>query len=396
MAPRAARTALCAALAAVLAAGFPENRADCDSSNRACIAGDESMALDFQLVTEEMPVYEWTAERGVLNPDIQTDWSLPDGYEIDYTGGYVPPPADYVAPTRFVNSAGQTAFIELEATVAVTDAGFVPENISVLPGTTVTWDLQTFETASVRSTDGGVSINSGPINRNWAPTFQMRFDAEAEYEYHNDEVPGWKGGHNGRITVSSYNCSSYASCTTCLIYPQCMWCPGNVSCIERNVATNMPLDDGVVAAIPFVQDREYQFIRFMEGYSLQLARMVLTWFPWPPIRRNPKPVPPQEVPAYLDPVSSDQCTAYMRTRDAATCDNYIVPPPKNRVTGIETDRPQLDEWSACYEHVIETWAKPDMPPPVPWQGWPAHAHMARWGPRRGPRGGTGVVLRRHL
>lgn len=349
---------------------FPVDRYECASDNNPCTVGTYFMSADFPV-----RVTEYTSppmgEIGVLNPLVDAAYTLTEGYEIDFTGGLTIPPAEYVAPTAYRNTAGMTAFVDMEVTISINDTHFTPENVSVLPGTTVTWVLNTFETVNVRSEDGGAAINSGPINRNWSPTFKVTFTEEAVHEYRNAEIEEWHGTFKARVRVENYNCSSYITCSTCLAYDQCIWCSGNSSCIERDPTSNLPLDTNNVVKIPHIDGREYQSIKFMVGYNIRTAQMEIDWYPWPPYRNNPRAVQASEVPSYFDPTSSDQCYAYMRTRDASQCEDYATPPPKNRVAGIETPgRPTLEDFFKCYHHLSTSWTKPDLAPPTAWEAWP--------------------------
>jgi len=358
----------------LMAQPFPDDRAQCDSSEDACTVGLAWMASVFpvRVNSYEPPPQGY---HGILNPDVGGEYLLPGDYEIDSTGGLVPPRAEYRAPEQYFDGAGNIAFVGTDVTVKVTSAGFTPANISVLPGTTITWALDTFETVRIRSDNDGMGFDSGPINRNWAPTYAIQVRREAEYTYTNAEQPSWKMGFGGRIAVVRYNCSSYQTCTTCLAYTQCLWCSGNGTCLERNSSTNLPLDSEPVVAISYVAGRAYQSIRYMEGYNAKLARVQYDWYPWPPYRRVPKPVADSLIPSYFDPLSSDQCSAYMRTRDGSQCEDYANPPLKNRVHGVETARrPTLTDFFACYDHVSSTWAKSDLAPAIPWDAWPAAPH----------------------
>ena len=49
--------------------------------------------------------------------------------------------------------------------------------------------------------------------------------------------------------MEGYNCTAYDSCTSCLIYPMCMWCAGDEKCGERNETNNMPVATNVIAKI---------------------------------------------------------------------------------------------------------------------------------------------------
>ena len=345
---------------------FPDDRSLCDSSSIPCMVGGYQNAAEFPVrrVTRPDPVVN-EGFTGILNPINQDRWLLPDGFNIDYTGGLQLPPEDYVEPTSYTNDEGDTAFIGMNVTIVVNDTHYNPNSVSVLPGSTVTWLLETFETVGIRSDDGGIAFDSGPLNRNWSPTFSIVVHQEAVHEYGNPQIESWREGFRGRLVVSAYNCSTYTSCTTCLLYDQCVWCGSNTSCIERDPVTNLPLDTGIVAQLDYVDIREYQRIRYMEGYDLRTASDVIAWFPWPPIRRNPRKIPDSEVPEYFDTVSSDMCSAYKRDRVVETCEDYPVPPPKNRVHGIETaNRPTLDEFFMCYEHLMTSWSRPDLPDPI--------------------------------
>ena len=352
---------------------FPDDRSHCDSSDPACSIGTYEMAARFPVRTQGVvQVSGFEGDTGILNPLVDAQWVPAEGTKIDYTNPLPWPDEPYKTPTTYENNQGYTAFVGKVAVIVVNDTHFFPQNVSVLPGSTVTWQLDTYETVNVRSDDDGVSFNSGPFNRNRSPNFVVTFNDERTYTYHNAETAAWRNTFKGNIIVENYNCSSYTSCMTCLAYNECLWCPGNGTCFERNVTTNFPIDEGVVAKIAYIEDRDYQSIRYMEGYNLKTASFETDWFPWPPIRKNPRAVPSSLVPAYLDPTSSDSCYAYMRTRDATQCSDYSDPPPLNRVQGVETpNRPELTQFFSCYEHLSHTWTMPDIMPPVAWTAWPA-------------------------
>ena len=320
------------------------------------------------LVTSYDQVFA-TGFMGVLNPQILDTLAKPDGYEIDYSGGLTLPPEDYEPLRSYTSTGGDVAFVDLEVRVIVNDTAFSPPFISILPGTTVIWIMETYESASIRHEAESPTFSSGPLNRNWALTYNYTFHEEGTFPYRNAEKQGGNA-FAGRVVVTAYNCSSYTTCTTCLAYSQCLWCGGNGTCMERNVTTNLPLDDEPVVAIPYDDSREYQSIKYMFGYNTKLAIERFDWYPWPPIQRNPRPVQDRLIPSHFDPISSDQCYAYLRTRDASQCDNYETPPAKNRVHGRESaDRPQLEDFFSCYDHLIATWAQPDVETPVPWTAW---------------------------
>ena len=118
------------------------------------------------------------------------------------------------------------------------------------------------------------SFDSGALNRNWQSKYVLEFFELGVLEYDNVALPPWRGQFSGRIIVSDYNCSAYETCTSCLIYPQCMWCSGNNTCIERNATNNMPIDTGVVVKTPFVrvsEGKEYEHAKYMEGYNPRTA-----------------------------------------------------------------------------------------------------------------------------
>lgn len=352
--------------AQTMTANFPVDRSLCPSDNIACMMGTFINAAEFpaRMVTRPDPVVN-EGYLGTSNPLTQTQWLLPEGFVVDYTGGLQLPPETYRAPEAYVNEDGASTYVGLNVTILVNDTHFTPQRVSVMPNTTVTWLLQTFETVLIRSDDDGGAFNSGPINRNWMPRYVHVFDQEGVHDYRNAEVEAWQGDFTGRIEVKAYNCSTYADCMTCELYSQCIWCPGSNKCMERNPATNLPLDSYVVINLPFVQGREYQGARYMEGYDLRTASNIIAWFPWPAIRRVPRKIPDSEVPTYFDPLSSTSCIAYKRNRAAENCSDFPAQPPKNRVHGIERpNRPRLSEFFMCYDHLMTSWSKPDLPVPV--------------------------------
>ena len=368
---------------------YPTDRSECPSDDNGCTVGYAWMAAEFPIRPGSD---EW--ENGILNPGGFEDalniyglssgytgkpvaeavaegditYLLPEGYEIDFTGGLVIEQATYVQPPSYVGGTGDTFFAGSTARVVVNATHFTPQDISIRPGATVSWELETYETISVRSDDNGTSFASGPINRNWEPTFQLTFNEEGVYPYYNAEELFRSEGYQGRITVTDYNCSWYTSCTTCLMYDECFWCPGNGTCWERNLTNNLPLDTGPVVAVE--PQEEYQMARWTYGYNTRTALFQFDWYPWPPYRRNPKPVPRNLIGTYFDTIASDRCYAFMRTRDAAQCEDAIVTEPRNRLHGIETPgRPILDDFFMCYAHVTQTWARPDLEKPTSFEGW---------------------------
>jgi len=50
----------------------------------------------------------------------------------------------------------------------------------------------------------------------------------------------------GSVLVRPLICSQLTECTACLLYVQCIWCAGNATCFARDVATNMPVDTGMI------------------------------------------------------------------------------------------------------------------------------------------------------
>ena len=352
---------------------FPDDRENCHSSDPSCMVGTRWMADEFSI---RVPTYIFP-QRGFTGKPVaeavaegDITYLLPEGYEHDFSGGLEAEPARYTSPDRYVGYSGDTFFPSLNVTVVVNDTHLVPSHISIMPGTTVSWDLKTYETVNVRSNDNGASFSSGPINRIWASLFSLQFNTEGTFPYRNVEVPSYQGGFEGTITVAAYNCSLYTSCTTCLLYDMCLWCPSNGTCHERNTSTNIPLDTGPVISV--APQEEYEAARYMFGYNTRAATYRFDWYPWPPFRRNPKPIPGSLIPSYYDPIASDTCTTYMRTRDAAQCEDIGYLGDRARVHGVETaSRPVLEDFFACYAHVSETWARPDVPAPTPWTTWSA-------------------------
>ena len=203
--PRIA-VALVAVLTRLLSAQtFPEDRSLCPTDDLACMVGEVAFATDFPLrvtnyVAPDRGFTGTSVADAVAAGDIT--YLLPEGYVIDFTGGLATESARYVAPSKYVGDNGATYFPDMTATVLVNDTHFDPADISILPGTTVTWELQTFETIDVRSSDGGAAFASGPINRNWGSTYTVVFDELGEHAYRNVEEPEWTGAFNGRVTVT--------------------------------------------------------------------------------------------------------------------------------------------------------------------------------------------------
>ena len=351
---------------------YPMRRGDCPSDFKACIVGDREMADMFDINTERPMVQDLQAT-GMFTIE-EKSYTLPEGYVIDYTGGLGSMAGRYVVPDQYENADFGITFIKKEVTIRVTEDSFQPANVSIQPGTRLTWFLDTYETVHLRSDDDGKTFDSGRLNRNWAPDgYTVVFDHEFKpigYENIAKEVweypvreDGTSGRPRGRLGVEGYNCTAYDSCTSCLIYPMCMWCAGDEKCVERNETNNMPVATNVIAKIApgtWDEDKDYEFIRYTSGYSMELDADIMGWFPYPSQRRVPRVVPDREVPDYLEPVRSDSCSLYLNTRNAEICPDYKTPPPKDRIADwVETpDRPQLAHFLACYYHLRETWAQP--------------------------------------
>lgn len=365
---------------------YPINRADCDTRDIGCMAGSLELAMEFEQRTEE-PYFSALVAEGMepLNFDFNKRFLPPPGTTIDFSGGIKLPPQPYEAPDSFLTPTGSKSYVVTDITVRVLTDSFDPPDITIQPGSKVTFQLDTFETVHIKSRPpaeksaekpSSFSFDSGSLNRNWKPEgFELVIDEPGVIEYDNIALEPWEGRFGGRISVTGYNCSSYATCTSCLIYPQCIWCSANATCIERNVTTNMPMDSGVVVKVPYVEvseDKTYEHAKYMLGYNARTVKWEYTWYPWPPIRRNnPKPIDLSILPAFLTPTSSDKCWGYLSTRDASQCPDYKTPPPLNRVHGRETpNRPTLVDWFACYEHLAATWTAPELPEPQPFTQWP--------------------------
>jgi hypothetical protein len=338
------------------------------------------------MLTEE-PVFETLKDDGIeflreAMANRKRKFIPPEGTIIDYSGGRKLPPAPYKVPESYTNKDGGTTFVTKDVVIRVTSSSFEPTHSIVQPGSTVTFSLDTFETVHVKTQKTpqmtNLSFDSGAMNNNFGTKRFVFRPAEVGFiHFDNIALAPWEGRFSGTMSVSTYNCSSYTTCTSCLIYTECVWCGGNGTCIERNVTNNYPYDTGVVVEVPLVEvgAKFYSHIRFMEGYITKDQRYEFDWYPWPPIRKNnPKPVSRNAVPAYFEPTESDSCTAYFPSRNADQCPDYKIPPPVNRVNGTESsDRPSLTDFFACYEHVRATWSVSDVPEPVAWKEWPAEA-----------------------
>ena len=366
---------------------YPVDRGLCDSRDVPCRAGTRRLAAEFpQMLTEE-PVFENLQDYGIefLREAIfnrKRKFIPPEGTIIDYTGGRKLPPAPYKVPESYTNKDGGTTFVTKDVVIRVTSGSFEPTHSIVQPGSTVTFSLDTFETVRVKTRATpemtNLSFDSDFMNHNFGITSFVFRPAEVGFmHFDNVALAPWEGRFSGTMSVSTYNCSSYTTCTSCLIYTECVWCGGNGTCIERNATNNLPYDTGVVVSIPYVEvsaTRFYSHIRYMEGYVTKTQRFEFDWYPWPPIRTNPRPVDRSQVPTYFEPTESDSCSAYFPSRDAEQCPDYKTPPPVNRVHGKESeDRPSLPDFFACYEHVRATWSVSDVPEPVAWTEWPAEA-----------------------
>ena len=367
-------------------AGYPIDRSECDSRDIPCMAGTRRLAGEFELMMTVAPIITLVAE-GMENLffDKTKKFTPPEGTIIDYSGAYNLLPAPYTQPETYENTDGGTTFVTKDVVIRVTSSSFEPTHSIVQPGSTVRFALDTFETVHVKTVETpqmtNLSFDSGAMNNNFGTTSFVFRPAEIGFiHFDNVALAPWEGRFRGTMSVSTYNCSSYTTCTSCLIYTECVWCGGNGTCIERNATNNYPYDTGVVVEVPYVEvspTKFYSHIRYMEGYDTRTTTYEFDWFPWPPIRKNnPKPVNKDAVPAYFEPTESDSCTAYFPSRDADQCSDYKTPPPINRVNGIESwDRPSLPDFFACYEHVRATWGVSDVPEPVAWKEWPAEAKV---------------------
>ena len=367
-------------------AGYPVDRSECDTRDIPCMAGTRRLANEFALMMTVEPIITLKAEGMEILQDALANrkrrFVPPEGTIIDYSGGYNLLPAPYEAPQTYENKDGGTTFVTKDVVIRVTSSSFEPTHSIVQPGSTVTFSLDTFETVHVKTQKTpqmtNLSFDSGAMNNNFGTKRFVFRPAEVGFiHFDNIALAPWEGRFSGTMSVSTYNCSSYTTCTSCLIYTECVWCGGNGTCIERNVTNNYPYDTGVVVEVPLVEvgAKFYSHIRFMEGYITKDQRYEFDWYPWPPIRKNnPKPVSRNAVPAYFEPTESDSCTAYFPSRNADQCPDYKIPPPVNRVNGTESsDRPSLPDFFACYEHVRATWGVSDVPEPVAWKEWPAEA-----------------------
>jgi len=370
-------------------AGYPTDRSDCDTRDIPCMAGTRRLANEFELMMTVAPIITLEAE-GMEMLELallgrKRKFVPPEGTIIDYSGGYDLLPAPYEAPQTYENKDGGTTFVTKDVVIQVTSSSFEPTHSIVQPGSTIRFSLDTFETVHVKTLKTpqmtNLSFDTGPMNNNFGTKSFVFRPAEVGFiHFENVALAPWEGRFSGTMSVSTYNCSSYTTCTSCLIYEECVWCGGNGTCIERNVTNNYPYDTGVVVEVPYVEvspTKFYSHIKYMEGYVTRDQSYQLDWYPWPPIRRNnPKPVEKNAVPAYFEPTESDSCTAYFPSRDADQCPDYKTPPPVNRVNGTESwDRPSLPDFFACYEHVRATWSVSDVPEPVAWKEWPAEAEV---------------------
>ena len=362
-------------------AGYPADRSECDTRDIPCMAGTVRLGLEFELMMKERPVTTLVAE-GMegMEFDKTKKFAPPDGTIIDYSGSYNLIPAPYETPETYESTDGSTTFVTKDVVVRVTPGSFEPAISIVQPGSTITFLLDTFETVHLQTLETpqmtNLSFDSGKMNHNWGiKSYVFRPVEKGLVHFDNIHLAPWEGRFSGSIFVTGYNCSFYTTCTSCLIYEECIWCGGNGTCVERNVTSNNPYDTGVVVTVPYVQvspTKSYEHIKYMEGYNTKTVKFELDWYPWPPVRKNnPRPVDEWLVPAYFEPTESDGCTAYFNSRDAAQCPDYKTPPPLNRATGIESeDRPNLPDFFACYEHVRATWSVSDVPEPVAWKEWP--------------------------
>ena len=347
---------------------FPDDRSLCDTQDLACTVGNAEIALDYVTRTVTKPPSVDVGELGVLDPGTDRAYLLPPGVVIDYVGTHVRSPAPYERPETYLDEDDVTVSAILDNTIYIDDGAFIPAHLSVLTGSTVRWVMRQFEEVRiVGSSDRNHSIGSGRLNYN-TPPFTRLFTESSEYMFYNAALEPWQGRFSGRLTVRDHNCSSYKSCTTCLIYDACIWCSGSGTCVGLNQTTNIPDDTGVVSAIPLDPNnpiRQYNMIKYMRGFNAFLGTYGFNWYPWPPVRaNNPRPANEKYIPSFFDPVESDSCLAYKRDREVTTCSDYVFPPPLARVLGKESaGRPKLDDVLECFAHLQFTWTVPHNPAP---------------------------------
>ena len=266
--------------------GFPVDRSNCDSSNPACTLGLPTLVGVYPILSETPFTQVSLFDEREYDEALHAIAPVPPN--VDYSGQLRAAREEYVAPETYVQ--GHTSyFTGLTATVRVSDYGvFEPANLSVSLGTTVTWVLETYEAVSIVSaaaelsepvaavpagstdvnanaTSAGVPtrryaegelFDSGVINRlshpqGFAHTFT---EGEGLLVYRNTKAadaavslmpPRDVVEVVANVRVQAMSCANFESCTVCLLYTQCIWCAGNATCIERDPATNLPLDDDV-------------------------------------------------------------------------------------------------------------------------------------------------------
>lgn len=330
---------------------YPPDRSNCPSNDAGCIVGTVAQSLIFPIRTIQRPFIS-TPAGTLVEEQPRSYWLPPEGFEFDYTGNLVARAGEYVPPTEYIvldqdeDATARNYYTGLTATVVINATGhFNPPHIGVQEGTAVTWVLDTYEDALVESvrnasnSSNSFILYSGRMNRNGGSarvTYNVSFGGTHEdvdaiappaglFVYQNpfawdvawrrrdgvmhglEDVPEARGS----VLVRPLICSQLTECTACLLYVQCIWCAGNATCFARDVATNMPVDTGMILRAAPNPDwqaaRAYNLLRY---YWPTVGTYGLDWYPWPPVRSIPRPARDTDYPSgQVTPVSSDRCYA---------------------------------------------------------------------------------------
>lgn len=82
-----------------------------------------------------------------------------------------------------------------EETISITDSGFVPDDLTVSPDTTVTWTNNAATNQTILITGPTGSVDLGTIEQ--GDSSDYTFTAEGSYAYRSDEA-----GYTGTVTVT--------------------------------------------------------------------------------------------------------------------------------------------------------------------------------------------------
>lgn len=181
---------------------YPDNRAECDSADLACVIGSPDLVAEFNILLNEAPVYQaefLSDNRCVTVPPNHSRLQhviavlhcphgcrdecrircrpLPDEStfrataeqlaNVDLTGGLNSQEGDLILATSYEVGTGDggssTVSVLPSYTVRVNSNGsFSPQNLTVDVGSTVYWEVHTYETVVIRDDNG--AFDSGRIS----------------------------------------------------------------------------------------------------------------------------------------------------------------------------------------------------------------------------------------